>query len=68
MDGTPAAKGVKPSDLDFVFQPGQCIAINSYPASREMKKGVWVGTACVMTNGGLKKLHAYPANKLRIVA
>jgi len=66
-EGTPAAKRTKPSDLDFVFQPGHCIGINSFPISTDLKKGVWVGTACVMTKDGLKKLHAYPINRLRVV-
>jgi creatinase len=67
LEGTAAAKRLKPADLDFVFQEGHCIGINSFPVSPDMKKGVWVGTACVMTKKGLKKFHAYPVNKVRIV-
>lgn len=67
VDGTPASKKLQPSDLDFVFQPGHCVGIRSYPVSPDMKKGVWVGAACVMTKDGLRRLHAYPVNIPRVV-
>jgi Xaa-Pro aminopeptidase len=67
MEGTATARRLKASDLDFVFQPGHCIGINAFPVTADMKRGVWVGTACVMTKDGLRKLHAYPVNQLRVV-
>lgn len=67
IEGTPAAQRLKKTDMDFVFQPGQCLGINSFPVSSDFKKGVWVGSACVMTKNGLQKLHAYPVNKIKVV-
>jgi hypothetical protein len=58
---------VKSSDLDFVFQPGHCLTVIAFPVIPGTKKGLWVGTTCVMTKDGLKKLHTYPVNTLRVV-
>jgi len=55
------------SELDFVFKPGQCVGIMSYPVTRDMKRGVWIGTICVFTEDRLRNLHSYPASKLRVV-
>jgi Xaa-Pro aminopeptidase len=69
IEGTPdASKRAYPKDLDFVLQPGHCVGIRSYPISPDMKQAVWMGTTCVMTKDGLKKLHACPVNKLRVAA
>ena len=54
-------------DLEWVYQPGQCVTIVAYPIIPGTKKGLWVGTTCVFTKEGLKKLHAYPVSRLRIV-
>lgn len=68
IDGAPSAVMVKPLDLDFVFKPGQCVTIIAFPIIPETSKGVWIGTTCVFSKDGLKKLHAYPVNKLRMAA
>lgn len=67
VEGGPAEGWLKPSYLDFVFKPGHCVTIISWPVTPDMKKGVWVGTTCVFTEDGLKKFHSYPVNKLRVV-
>ncbi len=54
-------------DLDWVYKPGQCVTIVAFPVIPGTKKGLWVGTTCVFTENGLKKLHAYPVTKLRVV-
>jgi Xaa-Pro aminopeptidase len=56
-----------PRDLDWVYKPGQCVTIVAFPIIPGTKKGLWVGTTCVFTKDGLKKLHAYPVTKLRVV-
>ena len=66
IDGTPASKRTYPSDLDFVLAPGQCLGIRSYPVSPDLKRGLWLGTTCVMTDQGLSRLHRYPVTELRI--
>ena len=66
IEGTPATKKAYPSDLDFVLQPGHCVGIRAYPVSPDGKKGVWVGSCCVMTKDGLRKLHAAPMNEIRV--
>ena len=58
---------VSPRDLAFVYKPGQCVTIVAFPVIPGTNKGLWVGTTCVFTKDGLKKLHAYPVNKLRVV-
>jgi len=68
IEGTPATKKTYPSDLDFVLQPGHCVGIRAYPVSPDGKKGVWVGSCCVMTKDGLRKLHAAPVNKIRVAS
>lgn len=66
VDGSPAENWIKPTDLDFVFEPGLCVTIIAWPVTPE-KKGVWVGTTCVFTTEGLKKLHSYHVNQLRVI-
>ena len=67
VDDRPSSDIVKSSDADFVFQPGHCLTVIAFPIIPGTKKGLWVGTTCVMTKDGLKKLHAYPVNKLRTI-
>jgi Xaa-Pro aminopeptidase len=67
LDGGPSEGMVKPSDLDFVFKPGHCVTIVAFPVTTHMEKGLWVGTTCVFTEKGLRKLHTYPVNQLRVV-
>jgi len=55
------------SELNFVFQPGHCVGIMSYPVTPDMKRGVWIGTICVFTEDRLRNLHTYPASRLRVV-
>lgn len=66
LDGSPGAAAEKPSDLDFVFKPGHCVNVIAFPVTPDRKKGLWVGTTLVFTKDGLRQLHAYPANKLRV--
>ncbi|MFH1092338.1 MAG: M24 family metallopeptidase, partial [Pseudomonadota bacterium] len=66
LEGCPTAGMVQSSDLEFVFKPGVCISIISFPVTPDMKKGVWVGTNCIFTKNGLKKLHRYPVTELRV--
>ncbi|MFH1090395.1 MAG: M24 family metallopeptidase [Pseudomonadota bacterium] len=66
VEGSPSAAMVKPSDLEFVFVPGVCVSIISFPVTPDLKKGVWIGTTCVFTKDGLKKLHRYPVTELRV--
>ena len=54
-------------DLDWVYKPGQAVTIVAFPVIPGTNKGLWVGTTCVFTKDGLKKLHAYPVTKLRVV-
>ncbi len=68
VDELPSSGMVKSSDLDFVFQPGHCLTVIAFPVIPGTKKGLWVGTTCVMTKEGLKKLHAYPVNQLRVIS
>ena len=66
--GTPdAKKRAYPKDLDFVLRPGHCLGIRSYPLSADGRKAVLMGTTCVMTPNGLRKLHACDVTKLRVV-
>ena len=67
IDWVPPVGSFKASDLDFVFQPGHCLTVTAFPVFSGTKKGVSVGTTCVMTKDGLKKLHACPVTKLRVV-
>ena len=67
LKGAPAEAMVKPSDLEFVFKPGHTVCIVAFPVTPDLKKGLWVGTTCVFTKKGLKRLHAYPVSKLRVV-
>jgi Xaa-Pro aminopeptidase len=65
--GTPdAKKRAYPKDLEFVLQPGHCVGIRSYPIAADGKTAVWMGTTCVMTGQGLRKLHACPVNKINV--
>jgi Xaa-Pro aminopeptidase len=68
VDRLPSAGMVKPSDLGFVFMPGHCVTIIAFPVIPGTNKGLWVGTTCIFTTNGLKRLHAYPVNKLRVVS
>ena len=68
LEDSPSARIVKSSDLDFVFKPGQCVTIIAFPIIPGTKKGLWIGTTCVFTKDGLKKLHAYPVNQLRVIS
>ncbi|MFC1579674.1 M24 family metallopeptidase [Thermodesulfobacteriota bacterium] len=67
IEGSPAANMVKASDLDFEFKPGHTVSIVAFPVTPDMKKGLWIGTTCAFTKDGLKNLHAYPMNTLRVV-
>ena len=49
------------------LKPGHCVTVIAFPVTTDMKKGLWVGTTCLSTKKGLKKLHAYPVNRLRVV-
>lgn len=55
------------SPQDFVFKPGHCVRINVCPLTPDMKKGVWLGSACVFTKDGLRSFHRYPVTELRVV-
>jgi len=65
--GIPSGITQRDLDWDWVFKPGQCVAIAAYPVIPGTNKGLWIGTTCVFTKDGLKKLHAYPVTKLRVV-
>ena len=67
LEGSPPAARIKQSDLDFVFKPGHCVTVVAFPVDPDTKRGLWVGTTCVFTKSGLRKLHAYPVNKMRMV-
>lgn len=66
IEGSFGAAIEDPSMLDFVFEPGHCIGVMSYPITQDMKRGVWIGTICVFTEDGLRNLHSYPANEIRV--
>ena len=55
------------SHLDLVFKPGLCVEVMAYPIAPDLKKGLWVGSTCVFTEDGLKRLNKYPVSELRIV-
>jgi hypothetical protein len=38
----------------------------AYPIAPDMRKGLWVGSTCVFTKDGLKRLNRYPVNELRV--
>lgn len=67
LPGAPCEDLIPQKDLDFVFKPGHCVTVIAFPVTPDMKKGLWVGTTCLFTKKGLKKLHAYPVNRLRVV-
>ena len=54
------------SHLDLVFKPGLCVIVMAYPMSLDLQKGLWVGSTCVFTEDGLKRLNKYPVNELRV--
>ena len=54
------------SHMDLVFKPGLCVIVMAYPIAPDMKKGLWVGSTCVFTEDGLKRLNKYPVNELRV--
>jgi Xaa-Pro aminopeptidase len=55
------------SHLDLVFKPGLCVIVMAYLMSLDLQKGLWVGSTCVFTEDGLKRLNKYPVNELRVV-
>jgi Xaa-Pro aminopeptidase len=55
------------SELEFVFKPGHCVGIMSYPITKDLKRGVWMGSICVFTEDRLRRLHSYPVSTLRVV-
>ena len=67
LDSSPGMFLEKSEYLNFVFKPGLCVNIIAFPVTPDMKKGLWVGTTLVFTDSGLRELHSYPANKLRVV-
>jgi len=67
IEGSPSEAFVKESDLELVFKPGLCVNFIAFPVTPDLKKGVWVGTTCVFTEDGLRRIHSYPANKLRVI-
>ncbi len=54
------------SHLDLVFKPGLCVEVMAYPIAPDLKKGLWVGSTCVFTENGLRRLNKYPVNELRV--
>ena len=67
IDGTAdATKRAYPKDHDFVLQIGHCLGIRTFPIAADGKTAVWMGTTCVMTAQGLRKLHACAVNKINI--
>ena len=66
--GTPdGKKRAYPKDHDFVLQEGHCIGIRTFPMAADGKTAVWMGTTCVMTAQGLRKLHACGVNQINVV-
>jgi len=47
--------------------PGRCVNIIAFPVTPDRKKGLGLGTTLVFTEDGIRQLHTYPPNKLRIV-
>lgn len=60
-------KRAHPKDLEFVLQPGHCIGIRAFPIAPDGRTALWMGSACVMTEQGLRKLHRCAADKINIV-
>jgi Xaa-Pro aminopeptidase len=56
----------KQSHLDLVFKPGLCVQVMVYPIAPDFKKGLWVGSTCIFTKGGLRELNKYPVRKIRV--
>ena len=54
------------SHLDLEFKPGLCVQVMAYPIAPDLKKGLWVGSTCVFTETGLRRLNKYPVNQLRV--
>lgn len=67
LAGSPAAGMEGPSDLEWVFQPGNCVNVIANIATPDLKRGLWVGSSCVFTESGLRQLNAYPPGTLRVV-
>jgi len=55
------------SHLDYIFRPGLCIQVMSYPISADLQKGVWAGSTCLFTEDGLRELNKYPVRELRVI-
>jgi Xaa-Pro aminopeptidase len=55
------------SHLDYVFKPGLCVQVMSYPIALDFQKGLWVGSTCLFTRDGLKELNKYPVRQLRVI-
>ncbi len=53
------------SHLDLVFKPGLCVIVMAYPIL-DLQKGLWVGSTCVFTENGLRRLNKYPVSELRV--
>jgi Xaa-Pro aminopeptidase len=50
------------------FEPGMAVRINVAPRTADHRRGLWVASACVFTETGLRSLHAYDPAELRIVS
>lgn len=63
---TPPAYNPRTDDreLDLELSPGLCFSVVGWMRTPDHSAGVWIGDTSIMTNQGLRNLHAYPIDDM----
>jgi Xaa-Pro aminopeptidase len=63
---TPPAVNPRSGDweLELTLSPGICFSVVGWTRTPDRSAGVWVGDTSIMTDSGLRNLHAYPVDDL----
>ena len=63
---TPPAYNPRADDpeLELELRPGLCFSVVGWTRTNDHSAGVWIGDTSIMTDAGLRNLHAYPADDI----
>jgi len=57
-------KRIEERDWDFELRPGYCLNVAGWIVSDDETRGVWTGDTVVVTEDGVRRLHASPVDQL----
>ena len=58
------ARRVETADLEMELRPGYCLNVAGWVVNKDETMGVWIGDTVTVTEGGVRRLHRSPIDRL----